>query len=46
MNALEQWISTSCDTLSGNLGENESLLESVKVLDSEVSVQKTHIVVS
>ena len=46
MNALEEWINTSCDTLAGNLGENATLLESVKLLDGEISVQKTHLVVS
>ena len=46
MTGLEQWINTSCDTLSGNLGANSTLLESVKLLDSEISVQKTHLVVS
>lgn len=45
LDTLEQWITGSCDLLTGNMGENASLLQSVKQLDSELSVQKTHLTV-
>ena len=43
MQLLDEWISESCEILSGDLDENAPSLETVKAIESDLSVQKDHL---